>query len=504
MKNVKHSHRSSAIHLIWGIICSIVIPSLSAESVVHWPQFRGHNSSGIVEGKAPPVEFGPGKNEKWNMPIGSGHSSPCIAGDLLFLTTFNNEEKLLSVVCIDRHIGKVKWQRDIKIKEFEKGHPSFNPASSSPATDGERVVAYFGSYGLVCYAIDGEKLWDIQMPLPVTFGGNAASPAIHKDKVILYRGNMVDHYILAVDKTTGKEVWKVPQSEKFKMEMACTSCPIIHNDRVIFHGARSIQAVHLDTGETVWSTKAATTATSTPIIAGDEVIVAAWNKMGEPELRPEIPAFEILLSQNDKDNNGLLTKDEWPVLWAFHRPEGQEAPMNGGKIRFSQADKNRDEKFSKNEWDTLVRGVNEWRSRYKSHGILAIKLDSTGIVPKENIRNLFKRGIPEIPSPLSYKGKVYFVKNGGLLTCLDFETGRRQWIERTQGGGTHYASPIIAGDHLYSTSGFGEISVISLGDKPEIVAVNKMREGVFATPAVVDGVIFIRTHTKLYAFENQK
>ncbi len=488
---------------VWLLLSSAGGQQLSAERIVHWPQFRGHNSSGIVEGKAPPISFGPGKNEIWNMPVAPGHSSPCIAGDFIFLTTFNRSERLLSLVCINRHEGKVVWQRDTQVEEFEKGHPSFNPASSSPATDGERVVAYFGSYGLLCYDIDGTKLWEVRMPLPRTFGGNATSPSIQKDKVILYRGNLVDHYILAVNKNTGEEIWRVPQLEKFQMEMACTACPIISGNNLIFHGARSIQAVDLDSGKTVWTTKAATTATSTPIIADGEVVVAAWNKMGEPELRPDVPAYKSLISSNDKDKSGNLTRDEWPTLWAFHRPEGQEAPMNGGKIRFHQADRNRDGIFSENEWGLFVKDVDEWRSRYKSHGIMAIKLDSSGIVPKNNIRTLFKRGIPEIPSPLYYKGKVYFVKNGGILTCLDLKSGRREWIERTKGGGTHYASPLIAGNHLYSTSGFGEVSVISLGDFPEIKSINKMGEEVYATPAIVDGIVYIRTHSKLYAFGNQ-
>ena len=125
-----------------------------------WPQFRGANSSGVAIGSAPPFEFGPGKNELWRLPIGDGHSSPCIVGDSIFLTTYDKTQQQLALVCIDRSKGVIRWERKIQADQIEKGHPSFNPASSSPASDGKRVVAYFGSFGLICFDMEGEKLWE--------------------------------------------------------------------------------------------------------------------------------------------------------------------------------------------------------------------------------------------------------------------------------------------------------------------------------------------------------
>ena len=104
------------------------------------------------------MRFEEDDNLKWKRSIDPGHSSPCIAGGYLFLTSFDREAETLSVHCLDRNSGVDVWRRDLRVKEFEKGHPSFNPASSSPATDGEVVVVYFGSYGLICYSVTGEKL----------------------------------------------------------------------------------------------------------------------------------------------------------------------------------------------------------------------------------------------------------------------------------------------------------------------------------------------------------
>ena len=97
-------------------------------------------------------------------------------------------------------------------------------------------------------------------------------------------------------------------------------------------------------------------------------------------------------------------------------------------------------------------------------------------------------------------GYIYMVKNGGLLTCVDLKQGKRLFRMRTGGSGTHYASPVIADGKLYTTSGDGKITVLKLGTSRKVLAINDMADFVYATPAIVDGVIYIRTHSRLYAF----
>ncbi len=472
---------------------------MPTNTLADWPQFRGVNSSGIGTG-VPPLRFGPGKNELWKVGMAPGHSSPCIVDERIFLTTCDAATQSVAVRCLERSSGKTLWQNDIRVDEFEAGHPSFNPASSTPACDGRHVVAYFGSYGLICFDITGEKLWDVKMPLAKSFGGNATSPVIVGDRVVLYRGNYVDHFLLALDKQTGKELWKIPQDEPINGEMACTAVPVVAGDKLIVHTARSIQAIDLASGEQIWFTKCATTATSTPVIAGDEVIVAAWNKMGEPALRPTFPTFEKLIAENDKNSDQRIGPEEFPELWIFHRPDGAEAPMNGGKIRFKGADRNRDGKITAREWSQQVADIEKFRAGHETHGILAIPIGSQGQVDVDSIRTLETQGIPEVPSPLSDGERIYFVKNGGVLTCLDLKTGNIVYRTRTGGRGTHYASPLIANGNIYSTAGDGTISVLKLGDNPEVVATNDMQDNVYATPAIVDGVIYVRTHSAMYAF----
>ncbi|MDP7376549.1 MAG: hypothetical protein QF516_00505, partial [Pirellulaceae bacterium] len=147
-----------------------------------------------------------------------------------------------------------------------------------------------------------------------------------------------------------------------------------------------------------------------------------------------------------------------------------------------------------------IQELNAYRDTYKTHGMIAIPLNSRGIVDSDNIRVLETKSIPEVPSPISDDSYLYFIKNGGVLTCLEPESGRRIYRGRTSGRGTHYASPIIAGSYLVTTSGDGILSVIELGSELKVVASNEMREAVYATPAVKDGTLYVRTHRRLFAF----
>lgn len=467
-----------------------------------WYQFRGQNSAGIGTG-SPPKHFDSKTNVLWSTDVAPGHSSPCIHGNRLFLTTFNSDQSTVSVVCFNRHDGDLLWIRSFTVEALEKGHPSFNPASSSPCCDSQNVIAYFGCYGLICLTHDGQVQWEKRMPLAKSFGGNATSPVIHEDNVILYRGNYVDHYIACFDKGTGDQRWKVQQTEKFTGEMACTACPIVHDDVVIFHSARSVQAFDINSGQRIWIAQCATTATSTPIIARNEVLVSTWNKLGEPDLRPPLPAFSQLISDHDANGNGMISRDEFPSLWIFHRPEGIEAPMNGASVSFKHCDKNSDGEIREEEWTVATNQIENFRDGYETHGLLAIPLNSKGLIDAEDVRVLTTRGIPEVPSPVAWGPTVYLIKNGGQLSCIDIGTGDVTKRMRTQGSGTHYASPVIADGHLYCFAGDGCVSVIQLNDSKSVIAVNELNDNVYATPAIVDGVIYLRTHKKLFAFKEK-
>jgi outer membrane protein assembly factor BamB len=113
---------------------------------------------------------------------------------------------------------------------------------------------------------------------------------------------------------------------------------------------------------------------------------------------------------------------------------------------------------------------------------------------------LERQSIPEVPSPLYHDGRVYIVKNGGILTCVDASTGKRLYRKRIGSSGTHYASPVLCNDLLYIASGAGHVAVVDIsGETPEILAKNNFDEQIFATPAIIDNTILVRTARRLYA-----
>jgi len=195
------------------LLATVVLSSFtgSAQKVEEWwPQFRGPNSSGLGGGRSP-VHFGPGQKVRWKTALGSGLSSPSVWGRRIFLTEFDRTNKQLATLCIDRRTGKVLWRRTVTAEAIEKVHEIGSPAASTPATDGERVYVYFGSYGLVCYDLDGNLKWERRLPIPENPYGAVASPIVAGDLLVLnHQGR--DAYLLGIDRRNGRTVWKTDRS----------------------------------------------------------------------------------------------------------------------------------------------------------------------------------------------------------------------------------------------------------------------------------------------------
>jgi outer membrane protein assembly factor BamB len=122
----------------------------------------------VADDQKPPVRVGPETNVKWKVPVPSGLSSPIIVGDLLVLTAFENGK--LYTIAYHRADGKEVWRREAPARQIERYLKSEgSPATSTPVTDGRRIVCYFGSCGLVCYDLDGKELWNYPLPVAVTW-----------------------------------------------------------------------------------------------------------------------------------------------------------------------------------------------------------------------------------------------------------------------------------------------------------------------------------------------
>ena len=186
-------------------ICATAL-SLQAEN---WPMWRGATGVGISKEKNLPTRWSGTENITWKTSLPyRGNSTPIVWGEKIFVTQPLEKEQERALLCIDRLDGKVLWQRSVKYTEQERSHRSNPYCSESPATDGTRVIAVYGSAGVVCYDLAGKLLWQRDLGKIDFEWGAAASPVIHGDLVYIYRGPDPKAHLIALDKRTGKIVWK--------------------------------------------------------------------------------------------------------------------------------------------------------------------------------------------------------------------------------------------------------------------------------------------------------
>ena len=175
----------------------------------NWPAWRGPNADGMTREKNLPVEWSDSKNIRWKVPLPDrGNSTPVVWGNRIFVAQAIESEGRRTVMCLNRADGKLLWQMGTDWKEKEETHPDNPFCSASPATDGQRVVVSFGSAGVFCYDFDGKELWHRDLGIQKHEWGYASSPVIHGDLCFVYHGPGPGSHLLALDKKSGKTVWK--------------------------------------------------------------------------------------------------------------------------------------------------------------------------------------------------------------------------------------------------------------------------------------------------------
>ena len=203
-----------------------------------------------------------------------------------------------------------------------------------------------------------------------------------------------------------------------------------------------------------------------------------------------MPTFDALHKQANAKEEGVITKEE-----------AQSNPMLKGG--FEMLDTNKDGKLTRDEYDTILRFVAEGKNV-----AFALKSGGKGDLITSNVLWKKTKGLPYIPSALVYQGQYVMVKDGGLVTAYDANTGKDVYVqERVAAQGRYYASPVAANGNIYFTSlDDGVVTVLKAGaDKPTVVAKNpKLAERTAATPAIADDTLYVRTAGHLYAFAEKK
>jgi outer membrane protein assembly factor BamB len=461
---------------------------LSGGNPLAWPQFRGPGGSSVAEGQKPPVEFGPDKNVKWKVPAPSGLSSPIVAGDKIVITAFDGGK--LYTIAYRRTDGTEAWRAEAPMKQLERYlKTESSPATSTPTSDGQRIVSYFGSCGLFCYDLEGKEVWRFEMPPAATAAGfgSGVSPILADGMVVLVRDETKDPKILAVDAATGSVKW-----EKKRQSIASYCTPVVWDTptgkQVVAAGHGRMIGYDLKTGAENWSVAGMPSGCcASPVTAGDTLYFAGWSPGSSDDKGFQMPTYDSLLKQWDTNKDGTLSREEV-----------EKTPF---KDFFDNYDANHDGKISRDEWDMVLKFIAEGKN-----SAFALKTGGTGDVTSSHMLWKKTKGLPYVPSAILYRGQYVMVRDGGLVTAYDAGTGKELYLqERVAAPGRYYSSPVAANGHIYFIAlEDGSVTVLKAGsDKPVVAAKTKLGERTAATPAIADNVLYVRTDKHLYAFADE-
>ncbi len=427
-------------------ICLLLAPPAPADDESYWPQWRGPLGTGVAPRADPPVEWSETKNIRWKTALpGSGHSTPIVWGDRIFLTAALPYGEALEprysgapgahdnlpvtrhhkfvVLAVSRRDGKIVWQRTLReALPHEGGHVSGSLASSSPVTDGEHLFAYFGSRGLYCLDLQGKLRWETDLgQMQSKHGhGEGASPALHGETLIVNWDHEGRSFVVAFDKRTGKQRWKVARDE-----VTSWSTPIVveHGGQrqVIISGTGRVRGYDLATGRVVWECGGMSANIVASPVAADGMVYAG--------------------------------------------------------------------------------------SSYEKQALLAIRLDGArgDITGADQVVWTRNQRTPYVPSPLLYGDSLYFLRHyQGILSRLNAKTGTEQSGPfRLDGIRNVYASPVGAAGRLYITDLSGTTLVISHAAEPETLARNRLNDSFSASAAVAGVELFLRGQRNLYCIADE-
>ncbi len=465
-----------------GITVLVTVAFPAGAHASDWPQFRGPNGSARPANDAPlPAELGPDTNVLWKTALPPGHSSPVVAGDRVYLTAVR--QKRLVTLALDRQSGKLLWEVEAPARTLEKVHKIGSHAQPTPAADLERVVSFFGSAGLFCHDKAGKLLWHRPLgPFHNDFGAGS-SPLLVGDWVLLCQDHDEHSFLMAVEKRTGKTVWKTDRSEFLRGFATPVIWDIAGRKQVVVAGTLRVAGYDLENGKEVWTAWGiARTICATPAVGDDgRLYVSGWAAGGDPGAAIAVEPFDDVLKRLDKNGNGQLERSELTT-----HPFAE---------RFTQVDTNGDGSITRAEYERFRELFQKGRN-----AVLAINPGGKGDVTASHVAWTNTRQVPFCASPLYHGGLVYTLKDGGLFACLDPRDGKPLKFGRLPGAGSYYSSPVAGDGKIYLLSVSGSLAVIQAGRDWKVLSTSDFEEAVYATPAIADGRIYLRTSGHLYCF----
>jgi len=427
------------------LLISLLIPAYAE----NWSGWLGPGGLGVSSEGSIPIQWDMDTNLKWKTEVpGLGHSSPIVWGNRIIVTTAVSSDPAANdwqkgfpmagrspdtesiswiVLCYDRESGQLIWSR-IAIEDVPVNfrHLKNSYASQTPTTDGTYIYAFFGDQGLFCYDFQGNLIWsrdlgDFNMRQN---WGMGSSPVLFENLVIQTCDQETGNsFIVAMDKKTGKTVWKQDREE-----LSSWSTPHLYiqgsRSELIVNATNTIQSYDPTTGKKLWECRGPSTSITTPTPVSSNGLIFVSSGFVVDPVRP-ITAF---------------------------------VPGANGDITLKEGE---------TESEFIL-----WRQ---------------------------PTAAPYIPTPIAHGEYIYVLYDQGFFACYEAKTGREVYGRKRIGMGTNFsASPLVIGDKVYCFSEDGDVYVLKTGPEFEVLAVNSIGEGIMATPAVLDGMIFLRTIKNLY------
>jgi hypothetical protein len=270
----------------------------------------------------------------------------------------------------------------------------------------------------------------------------------------------------------------------------------------VFDEGRFVARELADGDELFWLGDLPLNTTATPVVAGGRLFLTGTGAQGEAENLLLPPSFDDMIARHDRNGDGRIGTDELPDS-LLHTDRGASRgagnrTLRDAFVRFFDA---RSATYDRAGWEEKIAGLAEFaRSRRMESAVLAARLGGRGDVTRSHVLWREDRRVPEIPSPLVYRDRLFVLKNGGIVVARDAATGKTAFEGRLGAPGGYYASPVAGGGRIYAASDVGVITVFEAGDRLEVLARADLGEAVFATPAIAGGNLYVRTDRHLYAF----
>lgn len=459
------------------------VNSLEPLQAASWPQFKGPHSSAVAPGtKSLPDAIGPGTNEVWSIELLSGVSSPVVLNDQIFLTGVRDGNTLVTF-SLSVTDGALQWEDEAPINRLEKTdkRPKGRLATSTCATDGKHLVSFFGSSGLLCFSLDGKRLWHRSIGPFDNTRGAVSSPFILEDRVILLQDHNQNSFIAAYSVETGEVIWK---SDRRVFNRSHCSPMFWENSEGRFVVAVSsgvVTGYDFETGKTAWFARGTSSVVNITPVADDADTLYVTSANPGPQRGGQL-TFEALLKKTDKDGDGEIARSE----------------CEPGFVRevFGKFDGNGDSHLDKAEYE----GIQSY-FRTCRNGMFALRAGGDSLDRTEsNIQWHVKKGLPRTACPIYHEGVLFMLSDGGIFHTIDPKDGSTIKMSRVPGRGKSFGSPALGDGKVYAITDRGECVVVSAEADWKLLSSSEFEEPVYPSPAIADGRIYVRTESKLYCF----